>query len=228
VLFTLSVVSVLDSEPSACARDAGSPAGSRPRRPGRTGRSGQRDASALSRWSATRYEVGRVLTTGESYTRPEPPQGRHQTPENQLNGQFRVSMAVRQCIDARRQTPAACGPRTPFRLASNLMRAKSVRRSKATHARGVLEARVGQGRNHPAARQLPDDHPRLLCSLHVGGWKQGPDGNRRTAGEAGRSACHSKLPRFSPGLRPDNFHSSALSASAVDCKTEERGGLRKC
>ena len=91
-----------------------------------------------------------------------------------------------------------------------------------------LEARVGQGRNHPAARQLPDDHPRLLCSLHVGGWKQGPDGNRRTAGEAGRSACHSKLPRFSPGLRPDNFHSSALSASAVDCKTEERGGLRKC
>ena len=107
MLFTLSVVSVLDSEPSACARDAGSPAGSRPRRPGRTGRSGQRDASALSRWSATRYEVGRVLTTGESYTRPEPPQGRHQTPENQLNGQFRVSMAVRQCIDARRQTPDA-------------------------------------------------------------------------------------------------------------------------
>ncbi len=52
---------------------------------------------------------------------------------------------------------------------------------------------------------LARDHPRLLCSLHAGGRKQGAHRHRWIARGAGRSTGRPKLPRFSPGSLTDDF-----------------------
>ncbi|MFE7545829.1 hypothetical protein [Streptomyces platensis] len=124
------------------------------------------------------------------------------------------------------------------RLARNPMDAKSVRWPKAP--RRVPRAAAHLCLDHSGGRRvcrdlgavaralLARDHSWLLCSLHAGGGKQGAHRHRRTAREAGRTACHAKLPRFSPGPLTGDVRCCTRPKSIVDCKAEEMGGLGKC